>query len=176
MSTAVAAASRFSLPQRFAELLPGVVLLLTIGYSGRLIELSFNAYGKANHLALPNIEYVLWAIAIGLIVLGRPLLNLYGDGFADQGYTVLMILTFAQLTAGLVGALAGYLLTMTAHEKQAAWIIGITAAVNLVLALVLTPRYGPVGTASATLIVAIARAVALRVYIRREMGLRIPAV
>ena len=68
MSTAVAAASRFSLPQRFAELLPGVVLLLTIGYSGRLIELSFNAYGKANHLALPNIEYVLWAIAIGLIV------------------------------------------------------------------------------------------------------------
>ena len=56
------------LAQRFAELLPGVVLLLTIGYSGRLIELSFNAYGKANHLALPNIEYVLWAIAIGLIV------------------------------------------------------------------------------------------------------------
>jgi uncharacterized integral membrane protein (TIGR00698 family) len=68
MNTAVAAASRFSLPQRFVELLPGVALLLTIGYSGRLIELSFNAYGKANHLALPNIEYVLWAIAIGLIV------------------------------------------------------------------------------------------------------------
>ena len=68
MNTAVAAASRFSLPQRFVELLPGVALLLTIGYSGRLIELSFNAYGKVNHLALPNIEYVLWAIAIGLIV------------------------------------------------------------------------------------------------------------
>jgi uncharacterized integral membrane protein (TIGR00698 family) len=68
MSTAVAAASRFSLHQRFVELLPGVALLLAIGYSGRLIELSFNAYGKANHLALPNIEYVLWAIVIGLII------------------------------------------------------------------------------------------------------------
>ena len=68
MSTAVAAASRFSLPQRFVELLPGVVLLLTIGYSGKLIEQSINAYGKTNHLAFPNIEYVLWAIVIGLIV------------------------------------------------------------------------------------------------------------
>jgi len=114
-------------------------------------------------------------IAIGLIILGKPLLGLYGDGFSD-GYTVLVILTFAQLTAGLVGALAGNLLTMTAHERQAAWIIGITAAVNLVLALILTPRFGPVGTASATLLVAVTRAVALRVYIRREMGLRIPAV
>lgn len=114
-------------------------------------------------------------IAIGLIVLGKPLLSLYGDGFTE-GYTVLVILTFAQLTAGLVGALAGYLMTMTAHEKQAAWIIGITAAVNLVLALILTPKYGPVGTASATLIVAASRAIALRVYIRREMGLRVPAV
>ena len=68
MSTAVAAASRFSLPQRFVELLPGVALLLTIGYSGKLIEQSINAYGKTNHLAFPNIEYVLWAIVIGLIV------------------------------------------------------------------------------------------------------------
>ena len=64
MSTAVAAASRFSLPQRFVELLPGVALLLTIGYSGKLIEQSINAYGKTNHLAFPNIEYVLWAIVI----------------------------------------------------------------------------------------------------------------
>src|SRR5512143_709314 len=68
MSTAVAAASRFSLSQRVVELLPGVALLLTIGYSGKLIEQSINAYGKANHLAFPNIEYVLWAIVIGLIV------------------------------------------------------------------------------------------------------------
>jgi uncharacterized integral membrane protein (TIGR00698 family) len=42
------------------------VLLLTIGYAGKLIEQSISAYGKTNHIALPNIEYVLWAIVIGL--------------------------------------------------------------------------------------------------------------
>jgi len=73
----------------------------------------------------------------------------------------------------MVGALAGYLMTMTAHEREAAWIIGLAAGVNLVLALVLTPRFGPLGTASATLIAAVARAAALSIYIRRTMGLRL---
>jgi uncharacterized integral membrane protein (TIGR00698 family) len=66
--TTIAAPSRISLPQRFVELLPGVALLLTIGYAGKVIEHSIAVYGKTNHIALPNIEYVLWAIIIGLIV------------------------------------------------------------------------------------------------------------
>src|SRR5260370_31516465 len=50
------------------ERAPGIALLLAMGYSGKLIEQTIAAYGKANHLALPNIEYVLWAIVIGLII------------------------------------------------------------------------------------------------------------
>jgi O-antigen/teichoic acid export membrane protein len=113
-------------------------------------------------------------IALGLIVLGRPLLGLYGEGFGE-GHLVLVVLTAAQLVVGLVGALAGYLMTMTAPEREAAWIIGLAAALNLVLALVLTPRFGPLGTASATLIAALVRAVALSIYIRRAMGLKLLA-
>ena len=113
-------------------------------------------------------------IALILIAIGPQLLGLYGPRFV-HGYSVLIILTIAQLVIGLVGSLAGYLLTMTAHEREAAWIMSLTAGFNLLLALVLTPRFGPVGTACATLTAAIARALALRVYIRRAMGLRIPA-
>src|SRR5215213_4039062 len=59
---------RLSLPRRFVELLPGLALLFAIGFSGKLIEQTINGYGKAHHLALPNFEYVLWAIVIGLII------------------------------------------------------------------------------------------------------------
>ena len=59
---------RLSLPRRFVELLPGLALLFAIGFSGKLIEQTINGYGKAYHLALPNFEYVLWAIVIGLII------------------------------------------------------------------------------------------------------------
>ncbi len=69
MSIALAADEpRLSLPRRFVELLPGLALLFAIGFSGKLIEQIINGYGKAHHLALPNIEYVLWAIVIGLII------------------------------------------------------------------------------------------------------------
>ena len=50
------------------HLIPGVALLAGIGYAGKLTELAISTFGKTHHLALPNIEYVLWAIAYGLIV------------------------------------------------------------------------------------------------------------
>ncbi|MDE1147104.1 MAG: putative sulfate exporter family transporter [Azospirillaceae bacterium] len=55
-------------PLRGLQVLPGIALLAVIGYGGKVIEQSITAYGKANHLALPNFEYVLWAILIGLVV------------------------------------------------------------------------------------------------------------
>lgn len=50
------------------RLLPGVVLLAAIGYTGKLIEHALNTYAKTHHLTFPNIEYVLWAILIGLVI------------------------------------------------------------------------------------------------------------
>jgi uncharacterized integral membrane protein (TIGR00698 family) len=52
----------------FPGLLPGVLLLAAVGYGGKFIEQFIARYGKAHHLVLPNIEYVLWAILIGLII------------------------------------------------------------------------------------------------------------
>jgi uncharacterized integral membrane protein (TIGR00698 family) len=48
--------------------IPGVLLLAVIGFAGKLLEQSINGYAKAQHLVIPNIEYVLWAIAIGLLI------------------------------------------------------------------------------------------------------------
>ena len=53
---------------RLLELLPGIALLFAVGYLGKLIEQSIGRYGKAHHQALPNIEYVMWAILIGMFI------------------------------------------------------------------------------------------------------------
>ena len=53
---------------RAAGLLPGILLLAVIGLAAKWIEQSINGYSKAHHIVFPNIEYVLWAIVIGLIV------------------------------------------------------------------------------------------------------------
>jgi uncharacterized integral membrane protein (TIGR00698 family) len=56
------------LPVRALRLVPGVVLLFAIGYAGKRAEGLLRAYGQTHHLAVPNIEYVLWAILLGLVV------------------------------------------------------------------------------------------------------------
>jgi uncharacterized integral membrane protein (TIGR00698 family) len=50
------------------RLVPGVLLLAAIGYAGKVLEKSVNTYAKTHHLTFPNIEYVLWAILIGLVI------------------------------------------------------------------------------------------------------------
>src|SRR5947199_110910 len=57
-----------AVPWRLLRLLPGVALLFAIGYAGKVTEALLRDYGKTHHLALPNIEYVLWAIVFGLVV------------------------------------------------------------------------------------------------------------
>src|SRR6202043_1359381 len=50
------------------NILPGVFLLAGIGYAAKILERTINTYAKAHHWTFPNIEYVLWAILIGLVI------------------------------------------------------------------------------------------------------------
>jgi O-antigen/teichoic acid export membrane protein len=85
-----------------------------------------------------------------LVILGGPwLLHIFGPLYA-QAYPVLVLLSLGMVSA-TVGGTASFLLTMTGNHREAARIIGGTAALNLVLAILLTPRFGAIGTASATL-------------------------
>jgi len=54
--------------RRVWRLLPGLLLLAAVGYAGKVIERGIALYGKSHHLTLPNIEYVLWAILLGLLI------------------------------------------------------------------------------------------------------------
>jgi uncharacterized integral membrane protein (TIGR00698 family) len=55
-------------PSTLLGLVPGIGLLAVVGYAGKFVEHFINAYGKAHHLVLPNIEYVLWAILFGILI------------------------------------------------------------------------------------------------------------
>jgi uncharacterized integral membrane protein (TIGR00698 family) len=71
MATAVTTATlapSSGLARRIVELIPGLLLLAAVGYAGKFIEQSIAAYTKSHRVTFPNIEYVLWAIVIGLII------------------------------------------------------------------------------------------------------------
>ena len=57
-----------SIHNQFFRLIPGIALLAAVGYAGKFIEHYLGAYAKSHHWIFPNIEYVLWAILIGLVI------------------------------------------------------------------------------------------------------------
>jgi uncharacterized integral membrane protein (TIGR00698 family) len=57
-----------SLTTRFVQTLPGVALLFGIGLLGKVLEHTLTVLRMRYHLLLPQIEYVLWAIVLGLLI------------------------------------------------------------------------------------------------------------
>jgi uncharacterized integral membrane protein (TIGR00698 family) len=55
-------------PVRLIQMLPGIALLFGIGLLGKLLEHTFTVLRLRYHLLLPQIEYVLWAILLGLLI------------------------------------------------------------------------------------------------------------
>jgi uncharacterized integral membrane protein (TIGR00698 family) len=47
---------------------PGVLLLIAIGLLGKYAQIWWNALAKREHWTVPDIEYVLWAILIGILI------------------------------------------------------------------------------------------------------------
>src|SRR5580704_12855712 len=99
-----------SAPGRVLALLPGVLLLAAVGYAGKFIEQSVAHYGKAHHLVLPNIEYVLWAIVIGLVIsntVGVPALFRAGVATYEFWLKIGIVLLGARFLMGDVLRLGG---------------------------------------------------------------------
>jgi len=67
-STSIAHVESESPLRHALGIVPGVLLLAAIGYAGKFLEHFFNTYAKSHHWTFPNIEYVLWAIIIGLLI------------------------------------------------------------------------------------------------------------
>src|SRR5579864_1764875 len=70
MADAIAVPQARPLPAalQFLRLVPGIALLAAVGYAGKLLEQNVGKYAKAHHWTFPNIEYVLWAILLGLLI------------------------------------------------------------------------------------------------------------
>ena len=113
---------------RMLELLPGIVLLFVIGYAGKLTEQGIKDFSKAQHLTLPNIEYVLWAIIYGLIitnVVGIP--KVFKAGVATYEYFLKLgiVLLGARFILGDVLKLGGVSLLLVVLELAVAIILMI---------------------------------------------------
>jgi uncharacterized integral membrane protein (TIGR00698 family) len=118
-TSAPPAATETKAPVSAAGLIPGILLLAVVGYAGKFIEHFIAAYGKAHHLVLPNIEYVLWAILIGLAIsnsIGVPAIFRSGVATYEFWLKAGIVLLGARFLLGDVRRLGGVSLILIAIE------------------------------------------------------------
>src|SRR5207245_3678428 len=104
---------------RFLRVVHGVILLAAIGYAGKLLEQNVGAYAKAHHWTFPNIEYVLWAIVLGLVIsntVGVP--EIFRTGVATYEFWLKagIVLLGARFLLGDILKLCGVSLVLVAVE------------------------------------------------------------
>ncbi len=108
---------------RIFQLVPGILLLAAIGYAGKLIEQSLAGYAKAHHWTVPNIEYVLWAILIGLLIsntVGVPVIFRPGVSTYEFWLKTGIVLLGSRFIIGDVLKLGGVSLGLVALELAVA--------------------------------------------------------
>jgi uncharacterized integral membrane protein (TIGR00698 family) len=106
-------------PLGFLRIVPGVLLLAAIGYAGKLLEQNVGKYAKAHHWVFPNIEYVLWAILLGLVIsntVGVP--KIFRSGVATYEFWLKagIVLLGARFLLGDILKLGGVSLVLVAIE------------------------------------------------------------
>src|SRR5438477_2000101 len=124
MSEAVIVPVRpLGLGERVARTLPGILLLATVGLAGKAAEQFLRDYGKAHHVALPNIEYVLWAILFGLVIANTVgVAGIFRPGIATYDFWLKagIVLLGARFLLGDVLRLGGISLGLVAIELAVA--------------------------------------------------------
>ncbi len=113
------------------------------------------------------------AMALLVLALGQPLLELFGPGF-QQGYPLLFVLSAGVVLRAGVGP-AESLLTMTGNQNVCAVVYALTLGVNVTLNLLLIPQFGLWGAAIATAIALAFEAMALFLTVRRRLGISMSA-
>jgi len=104
---------------QFFRVIPGVLLLAAVGYAGKLLERNVGTYAKAHHWTFPNIEYVLWAILIGLAIsntVGVPQIFRAGVATYEFWLKAGIVLLGSRFLLGDVLKLGGVSLALVAIE------------------------------------------------------------
>lgn len=118
------------------------------------------------------IQWIFWptlAAVIFILLLGKFALGFFGADFAS-GSVLLAILVIGFLARASTGPIE-YLLNMTGNQNATAAAYGAAAVLNIILNLILVPRFGLEGAAAATAISLVTASIWLFISVRLRLDI-----
>jgi O-antigen/teichoic acid export membrane protein len=139
----------------------------------------YNALGDKERLSAyvaHAINWTFWpslAATIVLLALGKPLLWLFGPQFVI-GYDIMFVAAIGLVVRSAIGPVER-LLNMLGHQHICALAYALAFAMNLVLCVVLVPRFGGYGAAAATSLSLVFETMLLFWIVRSRLGMHVLA-
>jgi len=122
------------------------------------------------------IKWTFWpsfVLTLGLLAVGKPMLWLFGPHFT-AGYGIMFVAAIGLLSRAAIGPVER-LLNMSGNQTSCALTYASAFVMNLVLCIVLVPRYGGYGAAAATSLALVFESVLLFTIAKRKLGLHVLA-
>lgn len=163
----------YSAASRVSQLISFAIVLVNSITAPMIAQ--YYSQGKTQQLQR-MLTYVAWGsllfsapICLAIVIGSKPLMGLFGTGFVS-GWTALIILALARLIIALTGSV-GYLMSMSGHQKQAAYILGTSAIINVILNVIFIPEFGLNGAAVATLLTTALWSISMVIYAHKLIGI-----
>ncbi|KXF79381.1 multi antimicrobial extrusion protein MatE [Paramesorhizobium deserti] len=119
-----------------------------------------------------SVKWTFWpTLTIGLVLLalGEPLLSLFGTAFTE-GYPLLFVLIIGVIARASVGPTES-LLNMSGNQNICAALYAVALCINVALNILLIPRFGLIGAATATAVAMAFEASSLSLTVYRRLGI-----
>lgn len=149
-----------------------VYFAVKAGVAQRYAQFTHGDPGRLAGFARETVSWTFWpsaAMALVVLALGEPMLELFGPGF-EQGYPLLFMLVLGVVARAAVGPCES-LLTMTGNQNVCALVYALTLALNVALSFALIPLFGLWGAAIATTLSMVFEASALSFTVWRRLGI-----
>ncbi|MBN9603850.1 MAG: lipopolysaccharide biosynthesis protein [Afipia felis] len=122
------------------------------------------------------IKWTFWpslAATLVLLAFGEPLLWLFGPQFT-AGYGIMFVAAIGLISRAAIGPVER-LLNMSGNQNTCALAYASAFVVNIVLCVILVPRYGGYGAAAATSAALVFESIVLFALTKRKLGLHVLA-
>jgi O-antigen/teichoic acid export membrane protein len=123
------------------------------------------------------IKWTFWpslAATLALLAFGEPLLWLFGPQFT-AGYGIMFVAAIGLISRAAIGPVER-LLNMSGNQNTCALAYASAFVVNIVLCVILVPRYGGYGAAAATSTALVFESIVLFALTKRKLGLHVLVV
>ncbi len=163
----------YNASSKLSELVSFSLFVINIGLAPMISKLYASKQINNLQKLVTKISRITLLIALPIILIllfgGRYILSLFGPDFI-LGYHCLIILAGAQLVSILAGS-SGYLLTMTGNENSATVAMIISLVINVLLNILLIPKFGIKGAAYSTAASIIAWNICMAIMARIKTGI-----